>query len=76
MRALRGVIRGGGVGAFFFFSWVIQLLWNSILVDQLALVPVKVTYWQAAAVWFLSIILFAWAGIGVHPRIRKWWSCD
>ncbi|MEW5826756.1 MAG: hypothetical protein AB1778_07980 [Candidatus Bipolaricaulota bacterium] len=76
MKALRNVIRGGGVGAFFFFSWVIQLLWNSILVDQLALVPVKVNYWQAAALWFLSIILFAWAGIGVSPRVRKWWSSD
>jgi len=64
---------GGGVAAFFFFSWIIQLLWNSVLVDQLALVAVKVTYWQAAALWFLSIILFAWAGIGVSPRFRKRW---
>ena len=65
------------MGAFFFFSWIIQLLWNSILVDQLALVAVKVNYWQAAALWFLSIILFAWAGVGVSPRIiRKWHKFD
>ncbi len=76
VRFLRGVIRGGGIGAFFFFSWVIELLWNSILVDQLALVPTKVNYWQAAAVWFLSIILFAWAGVGVTPTVRHWWRHD
>ena len=71
MKLLRGLITGGGVGAFFFFSWIIQLLWNSILVDQLALLPVKVNYWQAAALWFLAIILFAWAGIGVSPRFTR-----
>ncbi|MFC2081793.1 hypothetical protein ACFLR0_01260 [Candidatus Bipolaricaulota bacterium] len=76
MKRLHGVITGGGVGAFFFFSWIIQLLWNSILVDQLALVAVKVTYWQAAALWFLSIIFFAWAGIGASPRFRKRWHKD
>ncbi len=73
MRLLRGLITGGGIGAFFFFSWILQLLWNSILVDQLALVAVKVNYWQAAALWFMSIILFAWAGIGVSPRVMKKW---
>ena len=58
----------GGVGAFFFFSWIIQLLWNSILVDQLALVAVKVNYWQAAALWFLITILTAWTGIARRPK--------
>ncbi len=73
MKLLRGVITGGGIAAFFFFSWIIQLLWNSIVVDQLSLVAVKLNYWQAAALWFLSIILFAWAGIGATPTIpRKW----
>lgn len=76
MKVLRSAIRGGGVGAFFFFSWVIQLLWNSILVDQLGLVAVKVNYWQAAALWFLSIILFAWAGVAVGPSARRWWKWD
>jgi len=73
MKLLRGAITGGGVAAFFFFSWIIQLLWNSILVDQLALVAVKLTYWQAAAMWFLVTILTAWTGIGVSPSLtRKW----
>jgi hypothetical protein len=72
VKFLRGVIRGGGIGAFFFFSWIIELLWNSILVDQLGLIAVKVNYWQAAAVWFLIIILFAWAGIGSSPTLRHW----
>ncbi len=76
MRILRKLITGGGIGAFFFFSWIIQLLWNSILVEQLNLVSVKLNYWQAAALWFLSIILFAWAGIGNQPRLKKWWKYD
>jgi hypothetical protein len=73
MKLLRGLITGGGVGAFFFFSFILQLLWNSILVDQLGLVAVKLTYWQAAALWFMSIILFAWAGIGASHRIIGAW---
>ena len=74
MRLLRGLITGGGIGAFFFFSWIIQLLWNSILVDQLSLVAVKVSYWQAAALWFLSIILFAWTGIGASSNVVRTWK--
>jgi len=74
MKLLRGVITGGGVGAFFFFSWIIQLLWNGVLFDQLGLVPVQLNYWQAAALWFLVIILFAWAGIGVSPRVLRRWK--
>ena len=69
MKLLQGAITGGGVAAFFFFSWIIQLLWNSIVVDQLALVATKVTYWQAAALWFLVTILTAWTGIGVSPKL-------
>jgi len=55
------------VAAFFFFSWVIRLLWNSILVDQLRLAPVELTYWQAAALWFLVSILLAGTGLARHP---------
>ncbi len=73
MRLLRGLITGGGIGAFFFFSWILQLLWNSILVDQLKLLSVTLNYWQAAALWFMVIIVFAWAGIGASPRtLSKW----
>ena len=65
---IRTIVRGG-VGAFFFFSWILQLLWNGILVDQLALVAVKVNYWQAAALWFFVTILTAWTGIARRPKI-------
>jgi len=64
MKLLRGVITGGGIAAFFFFSWILELLWNSILFEQLGLVETAVTYWQAAGLWFFVIILFAWVGIG------------
>jgi hypothetical protein len=73
MRLLRSLIAGGGVGAFFFFSFILEILWNGILVDQLGLVAVKLNYWQAAALWFMSIILFAWAGIGSsYGLIGRW----
>ena len=65
-----GLLTGSGIGAFFFFSWVIQMLWNSLVVDHLGLLT-KLTYWQAAGLWFLVIILFAWAGIGVSPKLIK-----
>ena len=74
MKLLRGIITGGGVAAFFFFSWILQLLWNSILFDQLALVPTQVTYWQSAGLWFFVIILFAWTGIGVPGKLTKKWT--
>jgi len=76
MRLLRGLITGGGVGAFFFFSYIIELLWNGILVDQLGLVAVKLNYWQAAALWFLVTILFAFTGIGVSSRLIGWRKFD
>jgi hypothetical protein len=67
MRVLFRGIAAGGVAAFFFFSWILQLLWNSILFDQLALVPTQVTYWQSAGLWFFVTILFAWTGFGARP---------
>jgi len=67
MRWMIGVLARGGVAAFFFFSWIIQLLWNAILVDQLALVAAKLDYWQAAGFWFLVSLLFAWTGIAARP---------
>ena len=80
MKWMNRAFGAGGVAAFFFFSWIIQLLWNSILVDQLALVGVKLSYWQAAALWFLVTLLFAWVGIGAspgrwyRPRRRRDWE--
>jgi hypothetical protein len=70
---MRGVVRlvtAGGVAAFFFFSWILQLLWNSILFNQLAIVPTQMTYWQSAGMWFFVIILFAWTGLGA--RSGRW----
>ncbi len=79
MKWLDKTFSARGVAAFFFFSWIIQLLWNSILVDQLALVAVKLSYWQAAALWFLVTLLTAWVGIAARPgrwcrprRRRDW----
>ena len=74
MKLLRGVITGGGVAAFFFFSWILQLLWNSILFEQLQLVATRVTYWQSAGLWFFVIILFAWVGIGNPSSFSKKWN--
>jgi len=62
MKFLTKLLAGGGVAAFFFFSWVIMRLWNHILAWRLQLVP-PLTYLQAAGLWFLLIILFAWTGI-------------
>jgi len=73
MKLLRGVITGGGIAAFFFFSWILQMLWNSILFEQLQLVPTQVTYWQSAGLWFFVIILFAWVGIGNPSSFGKKW---
>jgi hypothetical protein len=50
------------------------LLWNSILFEQLQLVPTQVTYWQSAGLWFFVIILFAWTGIGVPTGLGKKWQ--
>ena len=79
MKLLRGVIAGGGVAAFFFFSWIIQLLWNSLIAGHLGLAP-TLSYLQAAGLWFLVSLLFAWVGIGVkpsrwlRPRSRRDWD--
>jgi hypothetical protein len=71
MRLLRKLVTGGGVAAFFFFSWIIQLLWNSIVVGYLGLLK-PLTYLQAAGLWFLLILLFAWVGIGASGRLVSW----
>jgi Na+-driven multidrug efflux pump len=63
-----GILTGGGVGAFFFFSWVIQMLWNSIVVRHLGLLK-PLNYWQAAGLWFLITLFLAWTGIGAAARL-------
>ena len=71
MRLLRGVFTGVSIAAFFFFSWILKLLWNSILFEQLGLIQGSITYWQMTGLWFFFIILFAFAGIGVPSRITR-----
>jgi len=48
MRLLRGVFTGVSIAAFFFFSWILKLLWNGLLFEQLQLVNTTITYWQMA----------------------------
>jgi len=66
MKLLAKAIAAGGVAAFFFFSWIIQLLWNSLIAGHLGIAP-TLTYLQAAGLWFLVSLTFAWVGIGVAP---------
>jgi len=67
---LVGLLTGGGVAAFFFFSWVIEMLWNSIVVHHLGLLK-PLNYWQAAGLYFLVILLTAWMGIGAAGRLWR-----
>lgn len=71
MRLFTKLISGGGIAAFFFFSWVIMRLWNHILVWHLGLFK-PLTYLQAAGLWFLIILLFAWVGIGAGRGLFPW----
>ena len=71
MRLFTKLMSGGGIAAFFFFSWVIMRLWNHILVWHLGLVK-PLTYLQAAGLWFLIILLFAWVGIGASRGLFIW----
>jgi len=76
MKWLGGLIAGSGIAAFFFFSWIIQMLFNSIIVRHLGLFK-PLSYLQAAGLWFLITLLFAWIGIGVTRGIyRVRWERD
>jgi len=77
MRTLGRFIAGGGIAAFFFFSWVIKMLWNSIVVGHLGLFK-PLNYWQAAGLWFLITLLFAGVGIGTGRSVvwRGWSARD
>ncbi len=74
MRLVFRVIRHGDAAAFFFFSWVIMMLWNSIVADHLGILP-GLSYLQACGLWFLITLLFAWAGlagVAVGSPFRAW----
>ena len=75
MRLLSRIVTGGGVAAFFFFSWVIMMLWNSIVVGHLGL-TVPLSYLQTCGLWFMIILLFAWTGIGVRWQFRTTWRTE
>jgi hypothetical protein len=64
MKILKGPFSLSGAATFFFFSWVMQMLFNSIVVGHFGLLS-PINYWQAASLLFLSIIAFAWSGRGV-----------
>lgn len=75
MRLLTRLVAGGGVAAFFFFSWVIMMLWNSIVAGHLG-VAGTLSYLQTCGLWFMIILVFAWTGIGVRWQFRKVWYHD
>jgi membrane protein implicated in regulation of membrane protease activity len=68
MKLITRCIAGGGIAAFFFFAWIIMLLWNGLIAGHLGFAP-TLNYLQAAGLWFLVSIMFAWAGIGVRTRL-------
>lgn len=72
MRLITRLVAGGGLAAFFFFSWVIMMLWNSIVAGHLALTK-PLSYLQACGLWFLTILLFAWVGVGLSWQLRMAW---
>lgn len=72
MKVLTRLVAGGGVAAFFFFSWVIMMLWNSIVAGHLRVFP-ELSYLQACGLWFLLILLFSWVGIGATWRLTLAW---
>ena len=51
-----------GIGAMFFFVWLVMLLWNA-LVPELFNGPV-LSYWQTAGIFLLSKILLSGIGSG------------
>ncbi len=63
-----------GVGAMFFFVWLVMLLWNA-LIPALFSGPV-LSYWQAAGILILSKILFSGFGGGdkSSKKKNKWHS--
>jgi len=69
MTGNRGPFSLTGAAAFFFFAWVIELLFNSLVAGQLGLLK-PINYWQAAELWFLFILLFAWSGGGLGTFTR------
>jgi len=78
MRIITSSIAKGGIAAFFFFSFIVMLLWNSLIAGHLGFGP-RLTYLQAAGLWFLITLLSSFVGVGARPlsppsRRRDWSS--
>ncbi|MGB2983618.1 MAG: hypothetical protein WBC63_07155 [Candidatus Bipolaricaulia bacterium] len=69
MRLLVSLITKGGIPAFF-FSYVLMLLWNSLIADHFGWAP-PLSYLQTAGLWFLVILSFAWAGVGSRSLMSR-----
>lgn len=75
MRGITIAIEKGGIAAFFFFSYIVMLLWNSLIAGHLGLGP-RLSYLQAAGLWFLITILSSFVGFASRPfsPCREWGS--
>lgn len=58
-----------GVPAFFLFSFILMLLWNSLVAGHLGWAP-RLSYLQTAGLWLLVSLALAWAGIGARSGWR------
>jgi len=74
-RLVRKLVSGSGVATFFFGSWVIQVLFNHIVVGYLGLLK-PLSYWQAAELWFLFILATAWTGFNVRRPLFRFFGFD
>ena len=75
MKLFRGPFTPGGAATFFLFSWVLQMLFNSIVVRHFGLLS-PINYWQAASLLFLATIAFAWSGRGLSRTILGFLDFD
>ena len=64
MKLTKGPFTPLGAAVFFLFAWVVQRLFNAIVVGHFGLL-LPLTYWQAATLLFLFMLLFAWSGWGL-----------
>ncbi len=69
MRLITRLVAGGGVAAFFFFSWVIMMLWNSIVVGHLGWAR-SLSYLQTCGLWLMTSLFLAWVGVGMGWQFR------
>ena len=58
-----------GVPAFFLFSFILMLLWNSLVAGHLGW-AFRLSYLQTAGLWLLISLALAWAGVGVRSGLR------